>query len=473
MTANWLIWAQTFIFGYTLSLLGSYAFLVLMASLRFRQKNQLHRVIHDVKLWPSWPPVTVLLPAYNEEAVIVHSVRSALALDYPDCRVVVVCDGSKDRTLEVLQEAFVLQPFEFEPGDTLLETAEIQRCLASPDGRLTVVYKANGGKADALNAGLNVARTPFVCCCDADTLLAKDALKHLVLEVLRNPYVMAVSGTVRLANDIILTEDGFELPDVPGHLLSAVQLNEYSRAFYMARMGFDPLSAIVLISGAFGLFNRHAVVAAGGYSRETQGEDFELVVRLRKNADDKSKPYAITHAPAAMAWTEAPRTFKMLKSQRMRWHRGLLQTLWMHKELLLPRERGCMTSLGYYYYLLFEAAAPLVEVFGYGLFAYFLYRLGWEVVPSWAALAVFAAGTSIYLNSVLHYAHQVGQPLARSPQGVLRMAVAVLCETFFFRFLSLYWRLLATRQVWTRTRAGWGTQVRTGFSQKTTASAPI
>lgn len=457
---------QAGIFVYMLALMLSYALLMLSASLRFRQKNQWHRIASHIQMWQSWPPITVLLPAYNEETVIVHSVRSTLALDYPDCRVMVICDGSKDRTFEVLREAFELHPVRFDPGENPISTAQVRSCLQSPDGKLTVIYKDNGGKADALNVGVNASKTPYVCCCDADTLLARDALKHLVLEILRNPHIIAVSGTIRLANDIVLTENGFEIPDVPTHTLSAVQLNEYARAFYLARTGFDPIAAMVLISGALGLFSRHAIAAARGYSERTQGEDFELVVRLRRLADEQGKPYGLAHAPAAMAWTEAPQTFKMLKSQRMRWHRGLLQTLGLHKKLIFPWKGGWKTSLGYLYYLFFEAAAPLVEVTGYVIFGYYLYLAGFKVLTSWLELIVFAAGASIYLNAVVHYAHQVGQPMALSARGVRRMAAAVLYETFFFRFLTLYWRLLATGQVLLRRKAGWGVQARKGFARK-------
>jgi cellulose synthase/poly-beta-1,6-N-acetylglucosamine synthase-like glycosyltransferase len=461
---RWLEGVQIAFFVYTIALFSVYAALVATASIRFWPKSQFKRVVGALGDGYAWPPVTVILPAYQEEAVIVHSARLCLALNYPDHKVVVVCDGSKDRTFEVLLEAFELVDVLPDLGDNPIPTQPIQRCLATTDGRLTVVYKANGGKGDALNVGINLAKTPFVCCVDADTLLAKDSLRHLALEALRHPDVLAVSGTIRLAHGVTFTREGFEVPDVPHDLLGVVQLMEYTRAFYISRAGLDPLFGIVLISGAFGLFSRHAIHEARGYSTATQGEDFELVVRLRHFADAAHKSYTITHAPAAMAWTEAPETLRMLRSQRVRWHRGLLQTLSMHRAGLVPRRGHLHTALGLYFYLIFEAAAPIVELSGYALLLLELLFVGLLHSSWWRALFVFVVGVSFVINAAILYAHQEEPyPIARTPSELMRLGLAVGYETFFLRLLSLGWRLQATWHVLRGKDKAWGAQVRRGF----------
>lgn len=455
---------QVLFFSYTVALFSTYAALVTFAAWRFRHKSHFSQVIQSLGQGPSWPPVTVILPAYAEEAVIVHSARLALALEYPKHRVIVVCDGSKDRTFEVLLEAFDLVDVPVELQDMPIPTRTIRRCLATADGKLTVVYKDNAGKGDALNAGINLAKTPYVCCVDADTLLARDALKHLALEAIRDPYVIAVSGSIRLAQHVTFTEDGFEIPRLPRDWTSAMQLLEYTRAFYMSRAGLDPLLGIVLISGAFGLFSRHAIVQAGGYSSRTQGEDFELVVRLRKLADVQNKPYKVTHAPAAMAWTEAPGTLGMLRSQRTRWHRGLLQTLAMHRDLLWPSRQHRRTTLGMYYYLLFEALAPAIELLGYVSLALQVLLRHDSLGMHWWSMLLLVVGLAYLVNAVVIFAHQEAHPLAQTPREFARLWGVIAYETFFMRFLSLGWRLRASLQVLRKKDKAWGTQTRRGFS---------
>ena len=314
---------------------------------------------------PLTMPISMVVPAYNEGPVIVDSVRALLGARYPTLEVVVVSDGSTDDTLDALIREFSLVPATRVPVASLA-TAEIQRILVCPDDdRLVVIDKANGGKADAINAALCYARYPLFCTIDADTLIEDDALLRLVRPFQVEPDTVACGGIVRVVNGC--TVEGSRVVDVhmPRRLIENVQVVEYLRAFLAGRTGWAKLGALLIISGAFGVFRRDLAVACGGYDTTTVGEDAEFVVRLHRYCRDNEIPYRVSFLADPVCWTEVPRSFRVLCRQRNRWHRGLLETLSRHRGMIGRPRYGIVGLLGMPYFALFEALGPLVETLGY------------------------------------------------------------------------------------------------------------
>src|ERR687893_2740975 len=271
------------------------------------------------------PPVSMVVPAYNEEATIADSVRSFLALHYPLHEVVVVNDGSKDATLEVLLQEFDLYESD-QPVRMQLETAPLRGVYTSPTERLVVVDKENGGKADALNAGVCAANYPLVCCLDADIILEEDALLRVARPMIESSEVAAVGGIVRVANGCEFEKGRIIKVRTPKKALPNFQIVEYLRAFIAVRTAWSKLNCLLIISGAFSMFRRRDVILAGGYSDDTVGEDMELTTRRPRVLRENDRRYKISFVPDPIAWTEVPDTLRVLGRQRDRWHRGLLET---------------------------------------------------------------------------------------------------------------------------------------------------
>ncbi|MGD8289614.1 MAG: glycosyltransferase family 2 protein, partial [Gemmatimonadota bacterium] len=274
------------------------------------------------------PPVTLIAPAYNEEPTCVESVRSLLTLRYPSYDIVVVNDGSTDGTLARLSEAFELQEAARAPVATIptAEVGAVYRSARHPN--LWVVDKANGGKADALNAGLNYCRTPLFCAMDADSLLEPDALTRIVRSFLEDSTTVAAGGVIRIVNGCRVRSGVVEDVRLPRSTLARIQVLEYLRSFLSGRMGWDALDATLIISGAFGMFQRSVVTEVGGYATDTVGEDMELIVRIHRYCREQGRPYRVAFVPDPVAWTECPETLKVLGRQRDRWQRGLVESLW-------------------------------------------------------------------------------------------------------------------------------------------------
>ncbi|HEX9129069.1 MAG TPA: glycosyltransferase family 2 protein, partial [Gemmatimonadaceae bacterium] len=286
------------------------------------------------------PTISILAPAYNEEATIDASLRALLALQYPNLEVIVISDGSKDRTVQVLIERFDLVPVKtiYEQRIKTKLVRSLYRSATYPS--LVVVDKDNGGKADALNVGLSFARGELVCAMDADTLIEADGLQRMIRPFLYETDVVATGGTIRVVNGSEVKHGRVVRTSVPTRLLPGVQVVEYLRAFLFGRLGWNRLGGNIIISGAFGLFQRDAVVNAGGYLHDTVGEDMELVLRLKRLSYERGGPGKIAFVPDPVAWTEVPESAKVLGRQRDRWHRGLADVLWRHRRMLFNPRYG-------------------------------------------------------------------------------------------------------------------------------------
>jgi len=425
------------------------------------------RVHQSRALWNSVvdaaPPVSVIVPAFNEAATIVDSLRSLLALEYPDFRLVVVNDGSTDRTLEVLVEAFALEPA---PIDRVspLPHAPLRGLYRSPrHANLVVVDKLNSGKADALNAGLGQVTTELFCAVDADSLLEADGLLRVVQPFVEDPErVIAVGGTVRVANGCGVRAGRVRNVALPKKLLPMLQTVEYLRAFMMARLAWGRLGCLMIVSGAFGLFRRDVVVELGGYSTKTVGEDLELIIRLHRHLRDRQLGYRIEFVPEPVCWTQVPESLSVLARQRQRWQRGALESFFTHKDMLVRSRYGRVGRLGLGHILLLDVITPLVEVLGYLMLPFFWLAgtINTEFFLAYLALT-FAFGVFISVASLVLEEFE----RRRVPRAVdlIRLTLAAIIENFGYRQLANLWRIQGHWQYW-RGSVHWGKQARTGFA---------
>ncbi len=407
------------------------------------------------------PPITLISPAFNEEATLVAAVRSLLSLNYPDFEVLVSNDGSTDRTLEVLQDAFNLEPVDRVPmGD--IPTAPVRGTYRSRRyPNLWVVDKENGGKADALNAGINYCRSALFCAMDADTILERDSLLRIARPFLEDSATVAAGGIIRIANGCRIEKGQVKEVGLPRKLLARFQVMEYLRAFLAVRMGWDALDSTLIISGAFGIFDRSLVVAVGGYSTDTVGEDMELIVRLHRHCRERKTPYKIGFVPDPVAWTECPENLAVLGRQRDRWQRGLLESLFRHRKMLFNPRYGRLGLVAYPYFFFLEMIGPVVETLGYGVFAFTLLAGRASIAYVLAFLAVaFAFGMVLSISAVA-LEEVTFRRYPRRRDLLLLFLIAVL-ENLGYRQLNTYWRVKGTLSG-ILGRGGWGAMPRKGF----------
>lgn len=457
---------QWLFLAYFAAVTGGYLLLFALALTEVRRQLQV-RVLEDLPRAYSGlePPVSILVPAYNEEATIATSVRSMLQLDYPEFEVIVVNDGSRDGTMEALRAAFALVPFP-EAYWRRLDVKPVRgiyRSMRFPN--LRVIDKENGGKADALNAGINASRYPLFCGVDADSILERESLRRVVGPFLEDPAVVASGGTVRVANGCTVRGGFLESVALPGRLLPLLQIVEYLRAFQFGRMGWSPLNAVLIISGAFGLFRKDAVVAAGGYRSDTVGEDMELVVRLHRMHRESGRKYRIVFVPDPICWTEAPESLRVLRSQRTRWQRGLAESLTLNLGLAFGRRGGAPGWLAFPFMALFECLGPVIEVTGYGLM---LVGLAGGLVSASAlgAFLLLAIGLGVMLSVCALLLEELSFHIYMRPRELAVLALAAVLENFGFRQLITLWRLDGLARWATGSRARWGEMTRSATWQK-------
>jgi cellulose synthase/poly-beta-1,6-N-acetylglucosamine synthase-like glycosyltransferase len=409
------------------------------------------------------PRISMLAPAYNEAATISESVRALLALYYPNLEVVIVNDGSPDATLGILTERFALVPIHsiFRRSIVTKPVRGLYRSHSHPN--LLVVDKENGGKADALNAGLQMATGELVCAIDADTLIEPDALLRMVRPFLMDSEVLAAGGTICVVNNSEVRDGRVVKPRVSRRPLAGFQMVEYLRAFLFGRLGLNRLGGNLVISGAFGLFRREAMIAAGGYAHDTVGEDLELVLRLRVHGYDQKGPHKVDFIPDPVAWTEVPESWRVLGRQRDRWHRGLADVMWRYRRLLWNPFYRAMGLVVYPYFFCMELLAPLVEIVGFlGLVVGLL--LGMFNVPFALLFFLMAYGLGMVLNTLTVVLEEFSFHRYEGLQDRLLLLVWALLENFGYRQLTVFWRLRGLVK-FLRGRMEWGAMEHRGFHQ--------
>ncbi len=432
--------------------------------------HELRRHLHSSWRQTEWrilaskvaPRITVLAPAYNEAAAIAVTVRAFLALQYPNLEVVVVNDGSTDDTMKVLERDFQLIPIH-PIYRRRLQTMPVRRLFRSRSyPNLIVADKENGkSKADALNAALNLATGELVCVVDADTLIEPSALRRVVRPFLLESEVIAAGGTIRVVNGSLVAQNRVVAPRVPHNFLAGIQVVEYFRAFLFGRLGWNVLGGNLIVSGGFGVFRRDAVIAAGGYKRDTLGEDLELTLNLRRLSDLGHTAGRVEFVPDPVAWTEVPQTVRTLGRQRDRWHRGLGDVLWRYRRVLFRPRFGTLGMIAYPAYVL-EFVAPVVEAGGLLTLAVggLLGAIGWRFALLFALVA-YGYGLILSLAGLL----LEEASYRRYTRIVDRLALLgyALIESFGYRQMTVYWRLRGLVKLF-RGQGEWGRMQRFGFT---------
>lgn len=461
-SAEWIIGLVIFI-GVAQNLVALIQLIVASATLRKRDSHDTREALWQ-RAAPGSTPIALIAPAYNEANTIVDSLKSLLGLHYPYFEVIVVNDGSKDSTLEKLREHFELTPVA-RAYEEIAPHKPIRQVYRSGNFKnLIVIDKENGGKADSLNAGINLARAPIFCAVDADSLLDVEALLMATEPFRENPQeVIAVGGVIRIANGCTIKGGRVLNVALPKTFLPIIQVVEYTRAFLIARVAMSKLGILTLISGAFGVFSRRAALAVGGYATDTVGEDYELILRLHRYHLEKQIPYQICTVPEPVCWTEAPDNLKTLANQRKRWQRGALEAFFRHKAMLLNPRYGRLGTLGMSFSLLVDVLGPLAEILGYILVPVFWFSgvLNTEYALAFLALTisfgVFVSAGSMVLEETSMYR-------IPSAKDLLKITFVIFAENLGYRQLCSIWRIQGWWQ-FLRKKQGWGEMVRTGFKQ--------
>ncbi len=448
-----------------LGLNGSYAAMVALSFVDVVRRKR-RRVGVDVAASlrdPFMPSVTIIAPAYNEELTIDASLTSLLSLRYGRFEVVVVNDGSKDDTVGVLKRDWQLYPVS-SAYDPQIPTQHVRAVYRSRrDPRLTVVDKDNGGKADALNCGINLARYELVCGIDADTLILPDALSLIALPFSEDPErVVATGGTIRVANGCKIVGGEVRGVQLPESRVAAFQVVEYLRAFLVGRAGLNVFGGTLIISGAFGLFRRDVVVEIGGYRHDTVGEDMELVVRMHRVLREQGRPYRIEFVWDAACYTEVPEDLDVLRRQRNRWHRGLIDSLMRHRVMLFNPRYGVIGLVVLPFFAVFELFGPVIELAGFG--AVLVSGAGGYVDLPFMLLFLIVAvclGMAVSLGAVL--LEEMTYAALPSWRTLGRTVWIALLENLGYRQLSVLWRVRAFWDFY-RGNQQWGAMVRKGFS---------
>jgi len=413
----------------------------LKTSLAHQRRLQSHR-LQWIKETPLAPPITMISPAHNEECSIRVAVRNLLELDYPHLEVIVVNDGSQDRTFEELRDEFRLR---------LVRAVYVPEAKSAPvrglyrsevDARLLVVDKEPGGsKADAVNAGLNAATSPYVCVVDADSILERDALLRIMVPILNDPKrVVAVGGIIRVLNGSEIARGQLRRVRLPRKSIEVIQVVEYLRAFLIGREAWGQGNMLMIISGAFGVFRTDLVRAVGGYRPQAIGEDFDLVARMHRHLRQQGMDYHIQFVPDPMCWTEVPSDLKSLGRQRARWQKGLVDVLWSSRDMLFRWRYGRIGTVALPYLWLFELLAPIIEIGGIAtiLLAACLGVLSREFFAQFLLFG-YAFATMISIGSVLQ--EEITYKRYNDWQDVARLVSYCFLEHFPYRQLHMVWRL--------------------------------
>jgi cellulose synthase/poly-beta-1,6-N-acetylglucosamine synthase-like glycosyltransferase len=390
------------------------------------------------------PPISILIPAKNEKNVIIRSIDAALAINYPSVEVIVINDGSTDGMLEMLVSHYKLR--RIDPlYRTLIKTKPVKGFyFTNSIPNLLVVDKENGGKSDALNCGVNVCKSPYICSLDADSVLERDALIRLTTPIVQSTVpVIAAGGVIRVLNGTKQTDGlvtSIELPKRRN--LVCFQIVEYLRGFLFGRVGLDAMDCNLILSGAFSLFQKSAVFAVGGFASDSVTEDMEIVVRMHRHFSLKKIPYSIRFVSDPICWTEVPENLRMLGRQRRRWHLGMIQSIWKHKTVLLNPRYGRLGLLAMPYNVFVEMISPLIEFIGYIVMP-LSYYFGLINFDFFILFLVLAIGYGIFLSTMGIFLEEL--TFRRYPKwgDLFKLLLYGILENFGYRQINAFWRFQA------------------------------
>ena len=395
----------------------------------------------DLRESPVTPPATIIMPAWNEQGVIVESVRSIMRTDYPNLEIIVVDDGSTDESLNRLIAAFRLVKMDliYRPR---LATKPVRGIYANPRlPNLMVISKDNGGKPDALNVGINICRTPYFCTLDADCILERDALLRLMRPIVKSPSnTVASGGIVRILNGCEVQDGKVVKVGMPGGAIERFQVVEYLRSFLFGRTGWDLMGGTLIVSGAFAVFHRETVVEAGGFLHDTVTEDMDLIVQIHRWAAHHKRKIKLSFTSDPVCWTECPAKIGMLGRQRRRWQMGLCQTLWKSSEMLFNSRFKAVGMLSFPFHLYVEALGSVVEFLGYFMVPLALI-FGMVPVPLFIMFLVLSLvyGTFLSVGAVL--LEELTYRRYPSFRDLMVLLVYAVLENIGYRQVVLYYRV--------------------------------
>ncbi len=461
--------ANNLIFLLTIVVFFSYVTLAVISAFTLRTYMRKNSYVdyNELMMSPFLPSVSILAPAFNENKSIVENIRALLSLYYLDFEVIVINDGSTDDTLQKVIKAYDLVRVNY-ALDYQIPCERIKGVYKSKNGsfkRLTVINKVNGGKADSLNAGINVSDKQLIVSIDADSIMEPDSLLKLVKPFLEetDKKVIAAGGVIRIANNCDIEGGQIKRINLPKQFLPRIQVLEYTRAFLMARMAWSRLDGLLLISGALGMFDKEIVIKSGGYNTKTVGEDMELVVRMRRFMVENKMPYLVTYIPDPLCWTEVPKKIKILHRQRNRWTRGTMETLFQHINIFFRPRYGKFGMLGYPFWFFFEWLAPLLEFFGL-LYFFILAFLGLVNWSFFLLLLAFVYTFAVSLSTWAVLFEEQTYHKYNSRWDVLALIGTGFLEPFFYHPLTVVWAVKANFDYLTGKKA-WGKMEREGFTK--------
>lgn len=431
------------------------AFIFYLTQRKKRYKNEIER---DFYL-----PVSIVVPAYNEEITIIQTVDSLLNLNYKLYEIIVVDDGSKDDTLDLLIEHYHLKSV----PKIVRRKLKTKPVKAYYEGnlkvKLTVVSKENGGKADALNAGINTANSPYFLTIDADSVLQPNSLTELAKPIMEDMSIIAAGGVIKLSNGLVLKDGKIVDYHLPKKYLEMVQTLEYDRTFLASRTIFDLFNGNMIVSGAFGLFKKQIVIDAGGYKTNTIGEDMELVIRLHDYAITNKMEYRIKYVPEAICYTQAPKKLKDFKKQRKRWHTGLLQSLMNHKNMFFNPKYGLLGTISFSYYWVYELFAPITETVGliFIVLSYFLELINFKFMIIYFAIYILFC-TIFTITTFFNRIYTTTNHITMS--DFIRVVFYSIIENFGFRQLVNWYRLTAFF-TYRKNKLSWGKITRSKINE--------
>lgn len=419
------------------------------------------------------PGISIVAPAFNEEVIIYDSVNSLLNLNYPKFEVIIVNDGSKDKTLEILIDDFELEevPYYYSYKVYCQPVKRIFRSRNPMFNRLIVVDKENGGtKADAMNAGVNVAQYDYFINTDVDCILAEDTLSKIIMPVLdADKHVIAVGATMRMVNGCTIDKGRITRVKPPNSLIPLFQETEYLRSYLVAKMGLSMINAIPNVSGGFGLFDRQVVISAGGFDSASHAEDMDMTVRMIAYMRENRKPYLIAQCPYSLCWTEGPPNIKVLSRQRTRWGRGMLQFIIDHRKFFFNKDYGRLGFVIMPYIFLFEFLAPIIEFIGFIFLLFLLLTNQVNFDTFWMMIAyAYLIGLSVSIVTV-SYDLVLGK-LYKNFWEYLKLVLFSALEAVLYHPFVVLFTLRGYIQYLTGKNFKWGQMTRQGFSPSKNAN---
>lgn len=398
----------------------------------------------DLQQREEMPPVSILIPARNEKNVIIRSVEAALAINYPWVEVIVINDGSTDGMLEMLISRYALRRIDPLYRD-LIKTRPVKGFyFTSAIPNLLVVDKVNGGKADALNCGINVCKSPYICSLDADSVLERDALIRLITPLVQSEIpVIASGGVIRVLNGTTQKNGVVTSIELPKrNTLVGLQIVEYLRGFLFGRVGLDALHCNLILSGAFSLFQKAAVVTVGGFKSDNVTEDMEIIVRMHRHFSLNKIPYRIRFVSDPICWTEVPENLRMLGRQRRRWHLGMIQSLWKHKAVIFNPRYGRVGLLAMPYNVFIEMISPVIEFLGYIVIplSYFFGLINYDFFMLFLTLAI---AYGIFLSTMGIFLEEMTFRRYPKWRDLFKLLLYGVLENFGYRQINSFWRFQA------------------------------